>query len=264
MKTNNIRDIWARKGFVVNGWLALPSSFAAEVIAHCGFDSLCVDLQHGLNDYQVATTMLQGICTTDVTPILRVHWNDPAIIMKSLDAGAMGIICPMINSREECERFVQACRYAPRGYRSSGPIRAMVWAGDDYHAKADDSVITFAMIETAEAVRNIDAILSTPELDAVYVGPSDLSITLGGNPGIDQTDPRVVAAIDTIVQACLKHGIHAGIHTGTAAYAKQMIAKGFDFVTMATDSRLLTAAAKKIVADVRDTDPAAAPKGGVY
>ena len=115
--------------------------------------------------------MLQGICTTEVTPIARVPWNDPALIMKMLDAGAYGIICPMINTRAEAERFVGACRYAPVGYRSSGPIRAALWAGDDYHAKANDTVLTFAMIETAEAVRNLDEILTTPGLDAVYIGP---------------------------------------------------------------------------------------------
>jgi len=263
MKPNNIRSVWQQKGCVVNGWLGIPSSFSAEVMAHLGWDSLCVDLQHGLIDYQMAVGMLQAICTTDVTPIVRVPWNDPAIIMKSLDAGAFGIVCPMINTRDEAERFVQACRYAPRGYRSSGPIRAMVWAGDDYHAKADDTILTFAMIETAEGVRNLDAILTTPGLDAVYVGPSDLSISLGGKPGIDSTDPKVVAAIDEILAGCKRHGVHAGLHTGSAAYAKQMVAKGFDFVTLMTDTRLLIKAAGQIVQEFRST-AGKAGAAGVY
>jgi 4-hydroxy-2-oxoheptanedioate aldolase len=169
----------------------------------------------------------------------------------------------MINTRDEAERFVQACRYAPRGYRSSGPIRAMVWAGDDYHAKADDTILTFAMIETAEGVRNLDAILTTPGLDAVYVGPSDLSISLGGKPGIDSSDPKVLAAIDEIVAACKRHGVHAGLHTGSAAYAKQMIAKGFDFVTLMTDTRLLIKAASQIVQEFRST-AGKAGAAGVY
>lgn len=263
MKPNNIRSVWEQKGCVVNGWLGIPSSFSAEVMAHLGWDSLCVDLQHGLIDYQMAVGMLQAICTTDVTPIVRVPWNDPAIIMKSLDAGAFAIICPMINTREEAERFVQACRYAPRGYRSSGPIRAMVWAGDDYHAKADDTILTFATIETAEGVRNLDAILTTPGLDAVYVGPSDLSISLGGKPGIDSSDPKVLAAIDEIVAGCKRHGVHAGLHTASAAYAKQMIAKGFDFVTLMTDTRLLIKAAGQIVQEFRST-AGKAGAAGVY
>jgi len=110
VKPNNIRTVWEKKGAVVNGWLSIPSTFSAEVMAHLGWDSLCVDLQHGLIDYQMAVGMLQAICTTDVTPIARVPWNDPALIMKMLDAGAYGIICPMIQTREECERFVRACR----------------------------------------------------------------------------------------------------------------------------------------------------------
>jgi 4-hydroxy-2-oxoheptanedioate aldolase len=264
MKPNNIRTIWQQKGHVVNGWLGLPSSFSAEVMAHAGWDSLCVDLQHGLIDYQMAVGMLQAICTTEVTPIARVPWNDPAIIMKCLDAGAYGIICPMINSREEAERFVRACRYAPRGYRSSGPIRAAVWAGDDYHAKADDTILTFAMIETAEAVKNLDAILSVPGLDAVYIGPSDLSITLGGKPGLDQTDPKVVDAIDQILAGCKRHGVHAGLHTGSPAYAKAMIAKGFEFVTLLSDTRLLAQAAAQIVKETKATAAVSGGKGSVY
>jgi len=263
VKPNNIRTVWEKKGAVVNGWLSIPSTFSAEVMAHLGWDSLCVDLQHGLIDYQMAVGMLQAICTTDVTPIARVPWNDPALIMKMLDAGAYGIICPMIQTREECERFVRACRYAPIGYRSSGPIRAAVWAGDDYHEKADDTILTFAMIETVEGVKNLDAILTTPGLDAVYIGPSDLSITLGGKPGLDQTNPKVVEAIDTILAGCKRHGIHAGLHTGSPAYAKAMIEKGFEFVTLLNDSRLLTQAARKVVEETKSI-AGTARGGGVY
>ena len=263
MKPNNIRAVWQQKGAVINGWLSIPSTFSAEVMAHMGWDSLCVDLQHGVIDYQMAVGMLQAICTTDVTPIVRVPWNDPAIIMKVLDAGAYGVICPMVNTREEAERFVGACRYAPVGYRSSGPIRAALWAGDDYHDKANDTIVTFAMIETVEAVSNLDAILSTPGLDAVYIGPSDLSLTLGGKPGLDQTDPKVVEAIQAILAGCKRHGVHAGLHTGTPAYAKQMIAKGFDFVTLLNDSRLLIQAARKVVEDTRNL-AGATRSSGVY
>jgi 4-hydroxy-2-oxoheptanedioate aldolase len=264
MKPNNIRNLWQQKNPVVNGWLSIPSSFSAEVMAHLGWDSMCVDLQHGVIDYQTAVGMLQAICTTDVTPIMRVPWNDPAIIMKCLDAGAYGIICPMINTRDEAQRFVRACRYAPVGYRSSGPIRAQLWAGDDYHDKANDTIVTFAMIETAEAVKNLDAILSTPGLDAVYIGPSDLSISLGGKPGLDQTEPKVVGAIEEILAGCKRHGVHAGLHTGSPAYAKAMIAKGFEFVTLLNDSRLLVQAGRKVVEETRSGGGGEKREGGVY
>jgi 4-hydroxy-2-oxoheptanedioate aldolase len=169
----------------------------------------------------------------------------------------------MINTREEAQRFVGACRYAPVGYRSSGPIRAQLWAGDDYHDKANDTIVTFAMIETAEAVKNLDSILSTSGLDAVYIGPSDLSISLGGKPGLDQTDPKVVGAIEEILAGCKRHGVHAGLHTGSPAYAKAMIAKGFEFVTLLNDSRLLTQAARKVVEETRSSG-GEKREGGVY
>ena len=142
MRANRVREIWRSGGAVVNGWCGIPDSFAAEVMAHMGWDSIVIDLQHGVVDYQAMVRMLQAISTTNVVPLVRVPWNDPAMIMKALDAGAYGIICPMVNSRAECEAFVGACRYAPRGYRSSGPVRASLYGGPDYHAKADDEVVT--------------------------------------------------------------------------------------------------------------------------
>src|SRR3979490_1084653 len=132
-RANGVREIWAQGKAVINSWLGIPSSFSAEVMAHMGWDSLVVDMQHGMIDYQVMVTMLQGISTTNVTPLVRVPWNDPAHIQKALDAGAYGIICPMINNRAEAEKFVGSCRYAPLGYRSSGPIRASLYCGGAHH-----------------------------------------------------------------------------------------------------------------------------------
>jgi 4-hydroxy-2-oxoheptanedioate aldolase len=132
VRANRLREIWKKGEAVVNGWLSIPSSFSAEVMAHQGFDSLTVDMQHGVVDYQVAVTMLQAISTTSAIPLARVPWNDPARLMKILDAGVYGVICPMINTREEAEALVRACKYAPRGFRSWGPVRASIYAGADY------------------------------------------------------------------------------------------------------------------------------------
>ena len=158
-------------------------------MAHAGWDSLVVDMQHGMIDYQMMVTMLQAISTTNTVPLVRVPWNDPAHIQKALDAGAYGIICPMINNRAEAEKFVGSCRYAPLGYRSSGPIRASLYGGADYHMKANDIVLAFGMIETAEAMENLDEIMSVKGLDAIYVGPSDLSISLRLPAGRRQARP---------------------------------------------------------------------------
>ena len=253
MRENTLKAIWKRGEAAVNGWLSIPSAFSAEVMAHQGFDSLTVDMQHGVVDYQIAVTMLQAISTTGVIPLARVPWNDPARIMKILDAGVYGVICPMINTRAQAEALVAACKYAPRGYRSWGPVRASIYAGGDYGDHANDDLIVMPMIETAEAVRNIDEILSVPGVDAIYVGPSDLSLTLGCKPRLDQTDAPVVEAQQRIVEACKRHGVIAGIHNATAAYAPTMIAAGYQFVTLASDSRFLAAKAADEIAAVRKT-----------
>ena len=251
MRENKLKSIWARGEAVVNGWLSIPSAFSAEVMAHQGFDSLTVDMQHGVVDYQVAVTMLQAISTTGAMPMARVPWNDPARLMKILDAGAYGVICPMVNTRAEAEALVRACKYPPRGYRSWGPVRASIYAGADYGDHANDDIVVMPMIETAEAMKNLDDILSVPGVDGVYVGPSDLSLALGLKPRLDQTDAPVVEAQQRIAEACKRHGVVAGIHNSTAAYALKMIAQGYQFVTLASDSRHMAMKAAEEVAVVR-------------
>jgi 4-hydroxy-2-oxoheptanedioate aldolase len=252
MRENNVRTIWKRGGAVINGWLGIPSSIAAENMAQAGWDGLTVDLQHGHVDYQVAVTMLQAISTTGTTPLARVPWMEPGIIMKLLDAGAYGIVCPMINTRAECEAFVGACRYAPRGYRSFGPVRATWYGGADYFKHANDTVITMAMIETKQAMDNLDEILSVPELDSLYIGPNDLAISLGYAPSGVPTDPVVIDAIKTIAAGAKRHGVYAGIHCGSTVMAKQMIGLGFQFVTLLADNAFLVSAAKGAVAEMRE------------
>jgi 4-hydroxy-2-oxoheptanedioate aldolase len=253
VRENTVKSIWARGGVVVNGWLTLPSSFSAEVMAHQGFDSLVIDMQHGVVDYQTAVTMLQAISTTPVIPLARVPWNDPAHLMKILDAGVYGVICPMVNNRAQAEALVRACKYPPRGVRSFGPVRASIYAGADYGEHANDDLIVMPMIETKEALENLDDILSTPGVDAAYVGPADLSLALGCTPRLDQTDAPVVEAQQTIAAACQRHGVVAGIHNATAEYALKMIDLGYRFVTLASDSRFLAAKAATEVAAVRKT-----------
>ena len=264
MRENKIRTIWKEGGAVLNGWLHIPSSWSAEVMAHQGWDSLTIDMQHGMMDFQVALTMLQAISTTDTVPMARVTWNDPALIMRILDAGAYGIICPMVNTRAQAEAFVAACRYHPQGYRSIGPTRASVYAGAGYVQQANETIVTMAMIETEEALNNVEEIVSVPGLDAIYVGPGDLSLTLTGTGGVDLSYPLFMEALDTILAACKKYGVIPGIHTNSPAYALQMIEKGFQFVTVMTDTRLLGRAAREMVSGVKGQNakpamPAAGP-----
>lgn len=251
MRLNRLKQIWAEGGTVVNGWLHIPSMWSAEVMANAGWDSLTVDMQHGMHSIESAIQLLQAISTTDTVPLARVNWNEPGSIMRLLDAGAYGIICPMVNTREECVSFVGACRYPPEGYRSLGPTRARVYAGADYAEHANDEILTIAMVETKEALANIDEIASVPGLNMIFVGTGDLRLSLTGGIGFDSDDAQVDAALDTIVKACEKNNLIAGLFTASPAYAHQMIARGFRFVTVKTDSMLLSEYARQVVQETK-------------
>ena len=257
MRENRLRTLWKSGGAAINGWLAIPNGFSAETMAHQGWDSLTIDLQHGVVDYASMIPMLQAISTTDTVPVVRVPWLDPAALMKTLDAGAYGVICPMINTADEARRLVAYTHYAPRGTRSFGPVRALLYGGADYPAHANDTIVTFAMIETAQALDNLDAIMSVEGLDAVYIGPSDLSLALGCRPVFDDVDPPVAQAIDHILARAKAHGLMAGIHNGTPEGALARIAKGFQFVTVSSDARLMAAGSQQVLAKMRAAQPPA-------
>jgi 4-hydroxy-2-oxoheptanedioate aldolase len=263
MRENRIRTIWKTGGAVVNGWLAIPTAFSAETMAHQGWDSLTIDLQHGVVDYQAAVNMLTAISTTNTVPVVRVPWLEPGILMKTLDAGAYAVICPMVNTRADAELLVAATHYQPRGTRSFGPVRALLYGGADYPKHANDTIVVFAMIETKQALDNLDEILSVKGLDAVYIGPSDLSLALGCTPVFDDVDPPVVEAIDHILARAKAHGLVAGIHNGTPEAALKRVEKGFQFVTISSDARLMAAGAQQIIAKMaaRGVKPAS---GGTY
>jgi 4-hydroxy-2-oxoheptanedioate aldolase len=263
MRPNHLRTLWQTGAAAVNGWLAIPNSFSAETMAHQGWDSLTIDLQHGVVDYQAMVTMLQAISTTEAVPVVRVPWLEPGILMKTLDAGAYGVICPMVNSREDAQKLVAWTHYAPRGTRSFGPVRALLYGGADYPQHANDTIVTFAMIETAAALDNLDSILSVEGLDAIYIGPSDLSLALGCKPTFDDVDPPVAQAIDHILERAKAHGLVAGIHNGSPEAALARIAKGFQFVTVSSDARLIAAGAQQVMAKMR-AGKAEAPTVGTY
>lgn len=256
MRVNTLREIWASGSAAVNGWLTVPNGFSAETMAHQGWDSLTVDLQHGVVDYQAAVSMLTAISTTGTVPMTRVPWLDPAHLMKLLDAGAYGIICPMINSREDAEKLVAFTKYPPIGTRSFGPIRGLLYGGPDYPQNANDTIVVFAMIETRKGLDNLEDILATPGLDAVYVGPSDLSLALGCRPTFDDVDPPAAEAIELIAAKAKEHGKIAGIHNGTPKAALERIGMGFQFVTISSDARLMASGSQQVLSAMRDGMPA--------
>jgi 4-hydroxy-2-oxoheptanedioate aldolase len=242
MRENKLRTIWASGKPATNVWCHIPASYATELIAHQGWDSLTVDTQHGPIGFSEMTAMLTAIATTPAVPLVRVAWNNPGEVMRAADAGAMGIICPTVNTKAECEQFVGALRYAPRGYRSLGPNRARFF-GDDYTAKSNETILAIAQIETASGLENVEAIASVKGLDMLYIGPSDLGLSIGREGRMDQTDPIVVQAIDRILKAAKDAGLKAGIFCVDPAYSKAMIAKGFDLVTVLSDTTLINAGA---------------------
>lgn len=258
MRSIQARELLAQGRIVLNGWSVIPGGFLAEVMASLGWDALTIDMQHGIIGQPDMVAMLQAISTTAITPMVRLAANDATLIGQALDAGAMGVICPLINSPEEAARFVAACRYPPHGVRSSGATRAMIYAGFDYGAAANDQVLKFAMIETADALRRLDEIAATPGLDGLYIGPSDLSLALGGTQGFDKDEPHMLEAYAAIAAACQRNGLTAGIHTASPAFAGRMAAMGFRFITLVGDFNFILAG-RGVVRQARESLVASGP-----
>ena len=262
MRKNRLKEIFKSGKSAVNGWLQIPNSFTAELMANQNWDSLTIDMQHGVIDYPNAIGMLQAISTTKVVPMARVNWNEPGQIMKILDAGAYGVICPMVSNKKEAENFVQACMYPPNGYRSYGPIRGLVYGGPDYAEEANNEILRFAMIETKESLENLDEIMKTPGLDGIYIGPADLSLAIGEKPSFDKPegDP-VYEVIMKILEHAKKNNIIAGIQNGQPEYAEKMIKKGFQLVTIGSDQRYMTAASKAALSKLKKDQEKDSSKG---
>ncbi len=242
-----IRRLWDSGQTAICGWLLLPDALTAEIMAGQGYDSVTIDLQHGLIDYQKALSMLQAMNGSSAIPFARVPWLDPAIIMKLLDAGILGIICPMINNGDEASRLASYVRYPPLGERSFGPARAGFIVDPDYGGKANELIQCLAMIETAEGYRNLEEIVAVDGIDGVYIGPIDLTLGLYGNDlpiGIDRQEPEMLEAIERILKTAHAAGKKAGIHCGTPEYAARMANLGFDLVALSTDLGLFSAASK--------------------
>ncbi len=251
---NKLIDIWSKGEAAINGWLSIPNSFTAEAFGKMGWDSVTIDMQHGQNDYSTAIAMVQGLSNSDTVPMTRVPWNEPGIIMKMLDLGVQGIIAPMINTKEECEKFVSYCYYPPVGQRSFGPMRAQVAYGSDYHQHANNNIVSLAMVETKEAVENLDAILSVPNLTGIYIGPADMSSSYGLPPKFDVREDPVFSNIKMIAKKAKEKGKIAGIHNGSVKYMKEMMEYGFQFTTLLSDFRMMTSHAESLLKELKNVD----------
>jgi 4-hydroxy-2-oxoheptanedioate aldolase len=250
MTVVSLPERWRDGVTALGAWMFLREPLLTEAAGDAGYDYVCIDMQHGLASFGDAVAMLQGLGRAAATPVVRVPWNEPGVIGRVLDAGAMGVIIPMVNSADDAARAVAACRYAPVGTRSVGPIAAMVRHGSRYLGTANERVACIPMIETAEAVGRIDEILAVPGIDAVYVGPADLSMTLGLAPLMDHDDARFRNALATIVDACSRHGVVPGVHA-SAALAGARAEQGFRMITVGYDQMPVVAALRADLASSR-------------
>jgi 4-hydroxy-2-oxoheptanedioate aldolase len=252
MRPNALKRKLADGVRCVGGWVAIPSAFSTEIYAAQGWDYVTLDMQHGAIDPTGVVPLLQAInMGGDATPLVRVPWNDPAYIMRALDAGAYGIICPMINTKAEAEALVRWARYAPLGERSFGPFRASQYGGADYWQHANEEVLLFAMIETRQAVSNLEEILSVKGINGVYIGPSDLSLSMGKTPTLAPSEPDVLTAMDFVLEGTRQWGHIAGVHTDGPKTALKRFAEGFQMCTLSNDVRVLASAAANAVREAR-------------
>lgn len=277
MRANRLTEVLGSGRPAVGAWMSVDSPYLAEVLSHAGYDAVTVDLQHGMFGIGSAIRLLQAVGAGPAMPMARCPSHDPAVIGKLLDGGAYAVICPAVDSAEQAAAFVAACRYPPTGTRSFGPSRGLLYGGPDYVAHADDTVSAWAMVESAPALADLDAILATPGLQGVYVGPNDLALALGEQPGLATPPPLVRAALTRIVDAAHAAGRYAGVFCADPLGARAMVEAGFDLVTPGNDAGTMKRAAAEAVAIARgdgpgdargtgsgDGRPAAGPAGGGY
>ena len=217
----------------------------AELVARARYDYVCVDGQHGLADFAAMLSIFQAVEAAGAAPLARVLSNDAGAIGRALDAGARGVIVPLVNDAEEAARAVAACRYPPEGIRSYGPVRATEVIGSKATEDLSGEVLCFVMVETREGLERVEEIAVTPGLDGIYIGPSDLALSLGLAPSLEITEKEHIEAVHCTKEACREHGIVAGIHCGSGEWARRHAEAGFEMVTVTTDTKLITEAAQR-------------------
>lgn len=255
---NPLTSAWRSGDPVLGAWCTLPDPFAAEIFGRQGYQYVCVDQQHGMIDDSTAFPMIQAISASGAAPVVRVRWNEPPAIMSALDAGALGVVIPMIETEQDAVAAVNACRFPPAGTRSFGPIRARdVMGSTDPDVLSD--VACIVMIETPRAIDDLEAIVATPGVDAVYVGPSDLALSLGEKPG--SVSALFNDTVTHILDVAHRHGVAVGMHTAAGKVARRYLEQGFDFATVFSDAGLIAAAAREQLAAAQSASQPVAATG---
>ncbi|MEI7771753.1 MAG: aldolase/citrate lyase family protein [Chloroflexales bacterium] len=238
MYPSPLRQRWATGGVTYNGWLTIPAPWPAELLVEVGFESLTIDLQHGLIDDPAALQILQTVDQRRCAALVRLAWNEPAAIMRALDRGAAGVIAPLISSPADVVALVAACRYPPAVARSFGPIRVGVAHGATDLAAISAVPLIFPMIETAAALEQLPAIADVAGISGLYVGPADLSLSRGLPLPVDFSSPTLRAALTAVASACAARGLIAGVYANVAA-AADLAALGYRLITIVSDGDLI-------------------------
>jgi 4-hydroxy-2-oxoheptanedioate aldolase len=259
-----LRELWDGGGVTVGGWCAIPSAFSAELMGRSGFDWVCIDTQHGLVGYDQMALMLQALSIAGTPAFVRVPWNTPGDIMKALDAGAQGVIVPMVNSADEARRAVGAGRYPPDGYRSWGPIRAALGVDGYSPASGNRRVVVAVMIETEAGVAAADEITAVPGVDAVYVGPNDLAVSHGMSPSADSFDEAHARIVERVLAACQRNGVVPGIHCGSIETAQRWRERGFRMFNVTSDAIFMRTGAAQVVRSLAGQPAPARPASSSY
>jgi 4-hydroxy-2-oxoheptanedioate aldolase len=235
----------------IGTWLSLGSPLAAEQLSQAGFDWLNIEQEHAAVDATLTLSLLQAISLGDTVPMVRVPWNAGDWIKRALDAGAYGVVVPMVNSREEAELAVKACKYPPEGFRSVGGVRPRLYGGPDYVERANEEIVVIVQIEHVEAVKHAREILSVPGIDAYFVGPNDLCMSLGLPPSLEPDFPQFWAALDEVKRIGRECGVAPGIHVATPERATRMLEAGYQFLSIASDAAFMATAASSAVKQLR-------------
>ncbi|MFO7551874.1 MAG: aldolase/citrate lyase family protein [Haliea sp.] len=233
-KMEPLKKRWINGDITLGAWFMMPGALCVEVVCSSNYDWIALDMQHGCMGYETAVEMIRSADISGVNTFVRVPWNEPVMIGRALDAGAMGIIAPMIETAEDARRLVESCRYPPLGKRSFGPARVSQRDGMEYALTANDDVAVIPMIETAAALTNVNEIAAVDGVDALFVGPFDLSIALGLAPGDNDGNEDFDQAITAVIDACRKHKRVAAV-LSNAELAPRRVGQGFQMVSVTND-----------------------------
>ncbi len=256
MRKNKVKELWKSGKAPTVAWCNTPDPFIAELMAHVGFDAMLLDMQHGMTiGPDRAGLWLQAVSHTDTVPMVRVPWNEPVFIQWALDAGAYGVVVPLVNNYEEATKAGGACRYPPLGYRSIGPNRASLYAGADYAQQANEEIICLVMIESIKTVDHLEEMAEAPGIDGFYIGPGDLALSMGVAIADRQESAKHAEACQKVLEVAKSHGLIAGIHCGSPEEVLKRQAEGFMFCQVMTDVSTLSRAAGVALQAVRSAKP---------